>query len=70
MSTTVIQCNKMNSPISTHSLVVQTSTNYQPKSICLKKNYVAAMYNKTWYTAIVQDSSSFELVVQTTAWLH
>jgi len=43
------------SPISTYSSVVQTSSNYQPKPICLKRNYVAAVYDKTWYTAIVQD---------------
>jgi len=41
--------------VSTYFLVVQTSTNYQPKPICLKRNYVAAVYDKTWYTGIVQD---------------
>jgi len=43
------------SPVSTGSLVVQASTNYQSKPICLKGNYVADVYNKIWYTAIVQD---------------
>jgi len=42
--------------ISTYSLVVQISTNYQLKSICLKGNYIAAVYDKTWYTGIVQDA--------------
>jgi len=43
------------SSASTYSLVVQTSTNYHPKYIYFKGNYVAAMYDKTWYTGIVQD---------------
>jgi len=34
---------------------VPTSTNYQPKLICLKENDVAAVYDKTWYTGIVQN---------------
>jgi len=42
------------SPVSTYSLVVQTSTNYQPKPICFKGNY-AVVYDKKWYTGIMQD---------------
>jgi len=34
---------------------VQTSTDCQPKAICLKGSYVAVMYDKTWYTSIAQN---------------
>jgi len=43
------------SPVSTYSLVVRTSPKYQPKPICLKGNYIVVVYDKTWYTGIVQD---------------
>jgi len=34
---------------------MQTSSNYQPKSICFKGKNVASVYDKTWCTAIVQN---------------
>jgi len=38
--------------VSTYSLVMQTSSNYQLKPTCLKGNYVAAVYDKALYTGI------------------
>jgi len=57
------------SPISSYSLVVQASTNYQPKPICLKRNYASAVYGKTWYTGIVQDDDQ-EWVNASIQFLH